>query len=222
MIGRAAALLAALALAWAWTGTASAAEPRACYASWTVEGWHAAAYAHAWPDGRLEKVDVVVSPSEVAPRGEPTLPRVRYLATATAPDGTPSAWALDVEMVAWADDVRRAWTVDLLADGVLVGGGPVGWSALGRPPGTEQLPMPPQSLGVYHTDEASVLEAIDRARRLEVAIRAKGRRPVSLAYDNPGRARAQAVGEAAMDRLRRAAAGEALGGANCRALFEGR
>ena len=63
---------------------------------------------------------------------------------------------------------------------------------------------------------------IHQAGRLEVAVRARGRASVILAFEGPGRARAQAVGEAAMDRLRRTAAGEALDGANCRGLSEGR
>ncbi len=217
MIGRAA----GLALALAWAGTAMA-QPRACYADWTALGWNAKAYAHAWPDGRLEQVGVEVAPPETAPRGEPATPWVRYLATATAPDGTPRAWAIEARMVAFTREIGRGWTVDLLADGVLVGGGPVTWTAAAPLRGLEALPVPPQSDGVYRMDAAGVLDAIDQSARLEVAVRAKGRRPVTLTFEGPGRAKAQAVGEAAMDRLRRAAAGETLDGANCRALFEGR
>ncbi|WP_133244873.1 hypothetical protein [Caulobacter radicis] len=213
----------ALALAGAWAGTASAApQPRACFAEWTAKGWFAMAHAHAWPDGRLDKVAVSVAPPPKGPVAERILPRLRYRATATAADGTPRAWALEADMVAWADDVGRGWTVELLADGARVGGGPVAWAPPNRLAGTEHLPIPEQSTGLYRTAEAGVLEAIDRAGRLEAVIRAKGRRPITLAFDDPGRARAQAVGEAAMDRLRRTAAGETLAGANCRALSEGR
>ncbi|NGM49442.1 hypothetical protein G5B46_07480 [Caulobacter sp. 602-2] len=219
MIGRAAGLVLALASG----GTAMAEpQPRACYADWTVEGWNAKAYAHAWADGRLEQVEVVVAPPEAAPRGEPATPWVRYLATATAPDGTPRAWAIEARMVAFSRETRRGWTVDLLADGVLVGGGPVTWTAAPPLRGMENLPVLPQSDGVYRMDATGVLDAIDQAGRLEVAVRAKGRAPVILAFEGPGRAKAQAVGEAAMDRLRRTVAGEALDGANCRALAEGR
>lgn len=219
MIGRAAGLVLAMALAGA--GTASA-EPRACFAEWTARGWFAMAYAHAWPGGRLEKVAVSVAPPAKGPIDERILPRLRYRATATAADGTPRAWALEIDMVAWADDVGRGWTIDLLADGARVGGGPVAWTPPNPLAGTEHLPAPEQSTGLYRTGEKAVLEAIDRAGRLEVVIRAKGRRPITLAFDAPGRARAQAVGEAAMDRLRRTAAGETVEGANCRALSEGR
>ncbi|MEH0198482.1 hypothetical protein V7S57_13860 [Caulobacter sp. CCNWLY153] len=219
MIGRAAGLV--LVLAWGGAAMAEPA-PRACFAEWTVKGWNGQAYAHAWPDGRLEKAEVVVVPPQAAPRGAPATPWVRYLATATAPDGTPGAWAIEARMVAWTRETGRGWTVDLLADGVLIDGGPVAWTAAALPPGMEALPAPPQSQGVRRIDAAGVLAAVDRAGRLEVVIRAKGRSPVALAFEGPGRANAQAVGEAAMDRLRRAAAGEALEGADCRALHQGR